>query len=63
MRQKERYPEARRKVDGGGGKCDEKMTEKAEHNAVGSPPWKEREPSTPAAIPCSNRIGERPKYR
>ncbi len=30
MLQKERYPAARRKVDGGGGKCDEKMTEKAE---------------------------------
>ena len=30
MRQKEMYPAARRKVDGSGRKCDEKMTEKAE---------------------------------
>ena len=30
VRQKERYPAAGRKVDGGGRKCDEKMTEKAE---------------------------------
>ena len=30
MRQKERYPAARRKIDSGGRKCDEKMTEEAE---------------------------------